>query len=221
MAQSIGVTPQDLRRGAILATIAHAIWVARDPTLAAAQGWDGRNYLLNDHAGTIGTITFADDGLVGVFFDAKSPRSPFVSGKPYSIDPMVAGMPAGLLELAEKEALQYMIQEYEGADLPIITAAIWSAADDVVAADPWAEVRENGGHVVRFQCMDTDRALAEWGADMSLSPEQIELARTLYQHKLELGDARYTLSDEEKRILAPGAGEAESRELLAAVGIDF
>ncbi len=221
MATSIGVTEKDFRNGAILATIAHAVWIARDPTLAVAQGWDGRNYLLNDHAGTIGTVTFGEDGLVGVFFDAKSPRSPFVSGKPYSIDPLVAGMPPALRKLAEEEALQYMIQEHEGADVPIITAAVWSERGEVVAAEPWDEVRENGGHVVRFQCMDADGALAEWGSDMSLSPEQLALARTLYERKLALGDARYTMSEEEKRILGATAGEAEARERLAAVGIDF
>jgi hypothetical protein len=47
-----------LWRGSLLASIAHAVFVARAPFLAYSQSWDGRNYSLQDSTGSYGTTAF-------------------------------------------------------------------------------------------------------------------------------------------------------------------
>jgi hypothetical protein len=220
--QAIGFAQHRLRHGAILGTISHAVWVARNPLLAAMQSWDGRNYLLNNMSGTTGAITFEASNLVAVFFDAKSPRSPFLSGEPYNIDYCLEGMPTGLLEVAKSEALQYMLQEYEGKPIPIITAAIWSVGETLAAIEPWENVRENGGHIIRIQLeFDDEPALAEWKNDLSLSDSQVELVRAIYRRKLSSGRHRMALSPAEVVTLAPAGGESRCRDILGSIGIDF
>lgn len=219
--QEIGFTQERLRGGAILGTIAHAVWVARQPLLPAAQSWDGQNYLLDNSSGTIATVTFGNRDIFAAFFDAKSQRNPFVSGEGYTIDPYLDSVPVELLSLARSETLEFMIQEYNGADMPIITASFWSVGHNLVAAEPWVDVRENGGHILRIQLMDDENALAEWRKELQLSAQQIDLVRTLYERKRVNPDVRFTLADTEKRVLAPERGEVECREIFASIGIDF
>ncbi|HMN13382.1 MAG TPA: hypothetical protein PKD55_13760 [Bellilinea sp.] len=69
---------QDLWRGALLNTIAHAIWIAADPLLAYEVGWNGKNYLRQDSMGTSSAIHFADSStVVGTFFASGSIYNPF------------------------------------------------------------------------------------------------------------------------------------------------
>jgi hypothetical protein len=219
----LGFTQDRLRHGAILGTIAHAIWVARQPLLAAAQSWDGQVYLLNDSSGTLGTISFAESQLVGVFFDSHSERSPFSTGEPYALDDYLRQMPAPLAKLAHDETLRYMLQEHEGKDVPIITAALWSEGEQLVSHEAWASVRDNGGHIIRIQLMDTEDALGAWRDDMELSAAEVDLARALYERRMShpWPGSRISLSPAENLLLGAGSGVAESRELLASVGIDF
>jgi len=216
---NLGFNPKQLRKGAIMGTIAHAIWVADDPLVAALQAWDGPHYLLNDVSGTIATITFGESGVIGVFFDAKSARNPIASSGPYSTDRYLEGMPDDLMLLAKKHTLQFMLQEYQGKEVPVVTAALWSKEGELVAVEPWEDVLENGGHIIRLQLKDDETALGEWQDNYALSGEQVGLLRSLFQRKLDSGDARLRLADAEKRLLA-GAGAEQSKDIFASIGID-
>jgi PIN domain nuclease of toxin-antitoxin system len=82
VSQRIGMTIQhsgfpqrvQLWRGALLTTIAHAMWVTQYPELAYEVSWDGLFYSRQNTQGTYGTIAFVKNGLVGVFRDDRSPR---------------------------------------------------------------------------------------------------------------------------------------------------
>lgn len=212
-----------LWRGAILATIAHTISVTRNPTLAYELSWEGPNYSRQDSQGTRGTITFADDRLVGVFRDDASPRAPWNAGSRYSLAAMLAGMPDELVQLAQREALQYVLDEYDGVTEPIITAALWSDGDAITAAEPWADVVAHGAHLVRIEAMETEAAMSEWQTEYEWSEAQTALLRRLFERKMALPGARMMLENTEyDQLVADGRdGLAESRELLAAIGIEL
>lgn len=213
--------PIDLWRGCVFATIAHAIFVAHHPELANEQFWDGLNYNIQDSQGTIGTITFAKTGTVAAFFDSRSRRSPLSSEEEYDIAARLTEMPANLRTLAENESLQYLIQEYQGAYIPIITTVFWSDGGCLAAAEPWEEVFSNGGHLVRSQLYTINEATDIWRSHYALSTMQVKLLRSLFDQKLSAGEAPVVLSARDKDMLSDQGSEGlvQSRDILSGIAI--
>src|SRR5688500_18424474 len=113
--------PQHVRlwHGAILATIAHAMWVTQYPALAHELSWDGLWYSRQDGQGTRGTIAFVENGLVGAFRDDTSPRATGNGTVQYSVAAGFEGLPDRLTEPAQT-ALQAIQDEHIGVAEPII-----------------------------------------------------------------------------------------------------
>jgi len=172
--------------------------------------------------GSRGTITFAEEGTVGVFFDAHSPRSPFLSGTDYDLRSFFTGMSDELFSLVQQEALQYVLDDYRGALVPIITAALWSAEECLAAAEPWREVVTHGAHLVRIQVMEPDAAMVEWQQEYEMPSSQATLMRSLFHRRIAIPSSPITLADSERDIVTSEGDEGldQSRELLAAIGIN-
>jgi hypothetical protein len=213
--------------GAILGAIVHAIAVTQYPEISNEQSWDGDNYNVQDSMGSRGTISFSGDDLVGVFFDDDSPRNPFNSEDDgdYDLEVFLEGMPDGLRQLARERALQYVLQDYEGAAQPIITAAFWSRGERLAAAEPWQEVFDNGAHLVRIQLMETEEAFDEWQEQYELSDEQMALARSVFERKMADPTAPLKLEGRELELLTSWAeseeGMKECRESFGEIGISL
>lgn len=209
-----------LWRGALLTTIAHAMWVTQYPTLAYEVSWDGLFYSRQNTQGTYGTIAFVKNGLVGVFRDDKSPRAPWNGEEQYSVAVGLAGLPSRLAEPAET-ALQYILDEHNGVTAPIMTAAFWSDGDGISAAEPWADVLIHGAHLVQIEAMGTEEALDELHAQYEWSEPAMVLLQRLFERRISLSGSPMALDDEEyEQLVANGRdGLAEARELFAAIGI--
>lgn len=207
--------------GAILGTIAHAIWVASDPTLAYQLSWDGINYSRQDSMGTRGTITFAGDRLVGAFFDENSPRNPLRPGSHYDLHRFLSGMPSDLHPIANEETLQYMLNTYAGAVVPVITTAFWSDGEDVSAAESWQAVVDHGAHLVRTETMETETAIQEWKDNYELTDGQTDLLRSVFERRMSTSAIQLSLEDRDRKLLIANGIEGidESRELLKAINI--
>ena len=214
-------TRRQLWDGVVLGTIAHSIWQASDEEFAPDQQWDGHNYGLNNEQGARGTITFAPEGVVGVFCDVRSVRNPWHSEVPYDPHTFLATAPGPLLAIAERETLQYQLFDFRGAVAPVITAAFWSQGERLTAAEPWSTVVVNGAHLLRIQLMETERAVGEWQENYEFSIAQVALLRTLFERRVALRDLPIRLQSEELVVLkaAGDAGIERSRSLLEAIGI--
>ena len=212
----------ELRQGIILATIAHAIWIAADAELAYELGWDGPNYLRQDGQGTRGTITLTEAGIVAAFRDDDSPRTPWRPGVEHSLDQLLNGMPENVRLIAEQHTLQYLMDEWEGLVRPVITAAFWSTGDHLTAAEPWQDVVTHGAHLIGTELMGAEDAIIAWQEGLELSSAQVHLLRSLYSRKLDSPDTPISLESWEYDILvsAGSKGLHESRDLLAVIGID-
>ncbi|HLL02562.1 MAG TPA: hypothetical protein VK539_18415 [Myxococcaceae bacterium] len=214
---------QRLWEGVILGSVIHAIMVARYPELAHEQSWDGTNYNVQDSMGSRGTVSFSGNRVVGAFFDAKSPRNPFQSDGAYDVTKASRKMPSEHRRLAEGETFQYLLQEYQGKTVPIVTAAFWNEGPRLTAAEPWRLVYENGAHLLRRQLMEMDMALAEWRQAYGMSAPQFELARKLFEQKILNPGAPIVLSVDESLVVQAGAQGPEgldtSRESFAEIGI--
>jgi hypothetical protein len=215
-------SPSDLQKGCWLATIAHAIFVAQHVELANEQSWDETNYNIQDTQGSLGTVSFAQKGVVGAFFDLHSPRNPVTSEMPYDLNALLAEMPRELKDVAEREPLQYLIQDFKGTDVPVITAIFWEASGRLVSNEPWPNVISNGAHLIETQLQPEAEAINIFRSHYGFSQIQIELLQSLFARKVAAGDASLILSAEERAALSKEGSEGieESRALLAGIAIE-
>ncbi|MBN1565112.1 MAG: hypothetical protein JXA10_14810 [Anaerolineae bacterium] len=213
---------RDLWRGALLNTIAHAIWITSDPILAHEVVWDGKTYLRQDTMGASGAIHFADHHTVtGAFFSTRS-----TSYKPesaYSIAPFLNGIPDDLRTLANNKVLSYLLQEHGGLAQPIITAAFWSANTQLTAAMPWEEVWNNGGYILNIELRPVHSVFDTLQTDLELTSAQLNLLQSLvHKRGNELTETITLDHSEYETLVAQGsAGIAEARELLSAINIQI
>lgn len=225
MNTNLGVFPdkQRLWEGAVLGSIVHAIMTARYPELSHEQSWDGMNYNVQDSMGSRGTVTFSGKRVIGAFFDSNSTRNPFRPGNAYDLPKLLRPIPSEHLRLAKEEALQYLLQDYRGDSIPVVTSIFWNEGNRMTAAEPWQQVYEHGAHLIRIQLLDSDTALQEWAQIYNMSSGQLELARKIFELKRQKPDAPITLGDDAVSVLRVDAkgdeGLDASRESFAEFGI--
>jgi hypothetical protein len=134
-------------------------------------------------------------------------------------------MPDEIQSLATTEAFQYLLQDYQGRTVPVVTAVFWGVGEQATAGEPWRLVFENGARLLRIQLMDTDAALAEWGADSEMSPTLQDLARSLYTRKVADPETPIILTPDQGLLISAVAkgeeGLNECRESLKEIGILF
>lgn len=218
---------EQLWQGVVLATIAHAIWVAPDSELAFVQGWDGVNYLLNDGSGDRATLTFTPEYVVAAFFDLHSERSPwresprFPFGSTYHAEDYFIGAPSAVQTIAQQQTLRYLFDDPNGQVRPTITAAFWSDGDNLTAREPWTKIIEHGAEIIANQTLPLEEAILAWTENYEFSDEQVGLLHGLFA-RWKAASSLIVMTAEERAILtAQGdAGLAETRELLAVVGIE-
>ncbi len=214
--------------GVLLASIGHAMFVARAPFMMHEQSWDGLNYNIQDSEGSRGTISFDENRtrFVAVFFLETSTRNPFRAG--ICVDKgateYVRHVPDELRELTDK-ALQYVCQDIAGKNIPLVTAAFWSdlAGLRATASEPWAEVVTHGAALVRNQVLPVDVALTQWAIDFGFNPLQVSLVEALFNRRIALANEHLQLTKSELQVLRNVAnnegGIRASRESLEEVGI--
>lgn len=216
-----GFRKDRLWQGCILASIAHSIFIATNVELANEQSWDGRNYNIQDTMGSVGTVTFTNDDVIGAFFDPHSPNNASSSSRNYDFRTFLSQMPDGLRQIAVEDTLQYLLQDYHGSIVPMLTTTFWSDGGVLVSAEPWDRVLENGAHLIQVQLSETDVAVQQWAAHYGLSDPQQALLRSLAARKVSAPDTPIRLTDDEKSAFlrqdSPGA-EA-SKQLLGEIGI--
>lgn len=211
-----------LWEGSILHTIFHAVFIMAYPELSHEVSWDGKNYNRQNSSGARGTVTFDGNRVVGAFFDAKSPRSPYHALGSYNLEAYFAGIPSDLLQLAREQTLQYVLDDFGGIVVPVITAAFWAPEGSLTAVEPWSAVIANGAHLVAVESQETAAGFIHWTDEYGLLDHQVELIESLFSRKIATPSARIPLTQHEIAIMQTNgnAGEAESTELLSAIGFD-
>lgn len=210
-----------LWRGAMLSTIAHAIWITPDRLLSYEVSWDGINYSRNNTQGTRGTITFHRDRVVAVFCDDDSPRAPWHLDGPYTLEPYSSSMPDDVRRLAEQEAFQYVVDDVDGWAISVVTAAFWSDGEALIASEPWAEVLAHGAHLIETELMHMPEALEDFRDGYEWADAEIQLLQSIFTRRMEAATGPIYLEEWEwAAFIANGTeGLEESRALLADIGI--
>ena len=191
----------------MLGAVVHATMQTTCPLIILC--YSGSEYLCNDSSGTYGAATFFKDGVVGTFYDVHSSHK--MDYLMINQESFFSGMPSSHRVVAEQFALQYLLQERHGTILPIATAVFWNEGEELVAAVPWEEMMDNGGHILRMQFMDTEPALIEWQEHYQMTPAQLEFARAVFKRRMGTPGGWIELSRDEAGWLQ---AEAESAEAM-------
>lgn len=207
---------EQLWKGCILASIAHAIMVAHYPELSNEHSWDGINYNIQDSKGARGTITFNSEYCVGAFRNDNSDRIKAKQAKEYFL-----GAPKEVVNLAADEALQYLLENVEGKVVPIITTAFWGIGENIFSIDSVEEMYRNGVFLLERQLMDCDSSIESWAEYYDMSSRQCNLLKTIFKKKInqKVGDIILSKDDIQQIGTSDTNGLEESRISFKEIGI--
>lgn len=187
---------EKLWQGCILASIAHAIMVAHYPEVSNEHSWDGVNYNIQDSEGVRGTITFHSEYCVGAFRNENSDRIKVINNGKQAKEYFV-GAQKEIVNLAESEALQYLLEDVNGKVIPIITAAFWGVGENLFTIDSAKDMYQNGVFLLERQLMDFDRSIESWAEYYDMSSQQCELLKTIFKRKISQKAKDITLSKDD------------------------
>ena len=189
------INSKQLYEGCIQAAITHAIAVGMYPELNYEHSWDGINYCMNDSQGCRATITFHNEYIIAVFQDVDKVDSN--TNVLFFFD----DAPKEIIEIAEKEALQYVLDDVDGVVKPVVTAAFWGTWDKLYSVQNFDSIVENGGHIIHSQLLSFNDAMDEWRNYYDLDTKQISLIQKLFKAKINSNGEAVILHDNESKLL--------------------
>ena len=210
---------QDIWEGCMLAAIAHAIMVAHFPDLSHEHSWDGINYSTQDSGGLRGTVSFESNVIVAAFRnETLDQRKDIVPAEKY-----FQGAPTEILDLANKETLQYLLDEVDGEVKPRITAAFWGSSGHIYTVITEQKLIENGVSLLEYQLMQTDHAMEAWQQYYDMSNGQYGLLKSLFLRRVENSNTIIQLTNEEVKCIGSSdeEGIAESKISFGEIGIIY
>lgn len=165
----------------VYSSIAHAVFILREPFFTAGQSWDGMNYCFNDFSGTRGTISFDPDGgiMAGAARDDNSER---VRKYPsFKAIQLFENAPDNVKELARKEALEYLYDERNGVTQPMATVAFWSVDGHIVIDEDVDSFKKNGGAYLLTIAVGYEELCSYWREEYDLSDEEVSAVELIYK----------------------------------------
>lgn len=170
-----------LYENCVYSSIAHAIFVLREPFFSAEQSWDGINYSFNDFEGTRGTISFdlSEGIMAGAARDDTSAR---LNRYPdFKAIKLFANAPENVKSLAQREALEYLYVEMNGSTQPTATIAFWSVGGEIVIDEDIEEFRKNGGEYLFSIGVSHNELRDYWREQYKLSEEELSAVDHIFE----------------------------------------
>lgn len=164
----------------VYSSIAHAIFVLKDPFFSAEQSWDGMNYSFL-YGSTRGTISFdlVERIMAGAARDDKSKRRNRYPQ--FKAIELFKNAPENVKRLAEKEALEYLYDEVDGSTQPTATIAFWSVGGEIVIDEDIEEFRKNGGEYLFIISVGHEELRDYWQEQYDLSEEELSAVDLIYE----------------------------------------
>ncbi|UHA74904.1 hypothetical protein [Paenibacillus sp. 481] len=213
---------EELWKGCILASLAHAIMVAHYPDLSNEHSWDGLNYSVQDSSGVRGTVTFSSDYVVAAFRNDHSEILDQPNGNHAAIK-YFEGAPIEVIEIAESETLEYLLEDAQGSAIPLITSSFWGKGGNCYSINSKESLFEQGAHLLEFQLMNFEEALESWKEYYEMSPEQSSLLVSLYNRKITHPLDVIVLSEKEIQLIGTDDEEGleESQVSFEELGVEW
>lgn len=161
-----------LYEGCMLASIVHAIMVRKYPDLAYEHSWDGINYSTNNGLGCRGTITFSSKYTVAVFRDENVITQ--------NMELFFDTSDIDLMNVANEEALQYMLESRDFGIFPTISSAFWGIHEDIFSRYDFSYLNTYGVHLIENQIRKIEEAMGYWIEYYEMDKDEVRLAMKLF-----------------------------------------
>lgn len=215
-----------IKQNCYLGYISQAVWLISSKIKLLEQSWDNNNYSISNTGGTFGTISFTESKeFIGVAFSKESPRNPFsISQKnDYSYKPFLNEVPENLYKIAVKECLQYMIHDYKGKNIPIITSVFWGNDLNTFVNEKWADALNNGLFIYHNHFLPFEKSLLQWQSYYELTDTDIKQIKIITNQVSLISKKSLLLNGEIlsyfKTKEETGNGFNLFKEQLSAIGI--
>jgi hypothetical protein len=195
-------TVEQLRRGAILWTIAEAVYCAGTNMPSYERGWNGSTYWLDNHSHARGAVEFGEEGVVACFFGRDTDRNPRGERHAYEPRRYIAGMPERLERLAERTVFGYVLDDWRGRTMPLITASCWSDGHRLTAPEPWDDVMKFSGELLAGHVLEPAAMLHLIAENYAFSPRQLAVVRSLFRRRMASGGEPVKVAPREQAIIA-------------------
>lgn len=156
----------------IYSSVAHAIFILKEPFFSYEQSWDGINYSFH-YGSTRGTVTFDLSGntVTGAARDDTSTRRKWYPD--FKAISLFDQAPEKNKILAKSETLEYLYDEEGGIDQPMATIAFWNEGNEIYTNDDDVSFEANGGEYI-IKIAGSHNELREyWKEEYSLKDEEL------------------------------------------------
>lgn len=164
----------------VMASVTHAIMVGKYNLLASEQLWDGNNYNFQNMEGVRGVISFNEGEYICVIQNNKE----YDKDIEQYVSEILRGVNVKIMNLAKEEALQYMLVNYKGKDVPLITTAFWGSGDTNYSNQSEEQLIKISEKTIMPFLYSEDDAKKYWKNYYEMTDEQIELAENIYKRRI-------------------------------------
>jgi hypothetical protein len=204
----------------MIASIANVIMIPHYPHLSHEHGWDGATYLIQDSQGTRGSITFQDHYAVAAF------RNENVPSRSLHYSYFFEHAPSAVQHIAQKDTLQYLLEDIDGQVRPSISTACWISQDMLYSNDTWEDLLNHGASLFFKQIMELEQAYTYWAQVNEMNEAQFHLLKSLSERKITRPLEPIVLTSLEiQAIGTPEEPEEDGMDLCEAsfqeIGISF
>lgn len=222
---TIDLPTVSLWHGCLLASIAHAVGIARYPEVAHLHSWDGHVYNVCTTDGVRASVCFGFDSvelptrLACSCLNPKSDRAVLPSA-PAPLFRFFPDIDLPTQQLAE-ETFQYLLTEHAGSVVPWVTTGMWGDGIALRSVDSSEVFFREGGTALSRQMLPFDAALREWSRDYGLSKQEEELVSILHRRVVAAFPEEVVVSPAEWSVLESHGAEGldESTRSLSELNI--
>jgi len=195
----LNVTKNQLFRGSILSSIAHAIMTNTYPELSYEQSWDGCNFSMNDGNGIRGTITFLENQCIGAI---RNESGNIVYGHE-AILSLIKSFPLELSCIAQTDTLQYLLDHYGDEVVPGITSIFWCDCCKLYWISDNISSFKRDFELFQICALPQRDAITVLQAYYGMNADSLELLHELFEKKSSCFSERVVLSELQK-LKIPG-----------------
>ena len=175
----MNITKEKIFKGCLIASISHAIMTNVYPELAYEQSWDGTNYSIQDSQGLRGTITFENDYCIGAFRNEES----FFECNENLCEKILSTFPLSIIDVAQKETLQYMLIDNDGMIMPSVTSIFWADNTTIYYCESNQQSLKQDLTLISRILLPDEEAIKEWKNYYEMNNDSIELLKYLLAEK--------------------------------------
>lgn len=199
----------------VMASVAHAIMVGEYNLLASEQSWDGDNYNFQNLEGIRGVISFAESEYICVIQNNKE----YDEYTDSHVSEILRGANTKIMNLAKEEALQYMLVNYKGKDVPFITTAFWGSGNNNYSNQSEEQLIKTSEKTIMPFLYSNDDAKKYWKNYYEMTDEQIKMTENICKRRISIR-GRLNLTIDEANKLKQWFGDiSECIESFQELGI--